>query len=40
VLAKNGPHFLGLHLISVLGFLISGAFGVWLLWGVFRSGRL
>jgi ubiquinone biosynthesis protein len=40
VLAKSGPHFLGLHLISVLGFLISGAFGVWLLWGVFRSGRL
>ena len=40
VLAKNGPHLLGLHLISVVGFVISGAFGVWLLWGVFRSGRL
>jgi ubiquinone biosynthesis protein len=40
VLAKEGPHLLGLHLISVVGFVISGAFGVWLLWGVFRSGRL
>jgi ubiquinone biosynthesis protein len=40
VLAKSGPHFLGLHLISVLGFVISFAFGIWLLWGVFRSGRL
>ena len=40
VLAEQGPHFLGLHLISVVGFVISGAFGVWLLWGVFRSGRL
>ncbi|HEX2302199.1 MAG TPA: AarF/UbiB family protein [Gaiella sp.] len=40
VLAEDGPHVLGLHLFSVVGFLISGAFGVWLLWGVFRSGRL
>jgi ubiquinone biosynthesis protein len=40
VLAKSGPHLLGLHLLSVLGFVISGAFGIWLLWGVFRSGRL
>jgi ubiquinone biosynthesis protein len=40
VLAKNGPHLLGLHLLSVVGFVLSGVFGVWLLWGVFRSGRL
>ncbi|HET7516018.1 MAG TPA: AarF/UbiB family protein [Gaiella sp.] len=40
VLAKDGPHLLGLHLLSVIGFVLSGAFGVWLLWGVFRSGRL
>jgi len=39
-LADEGPHILGLHLVSVLGFLLSGAFGVWLLWGVVRSGRL
>ena len=40
VLAEDGPHVLGLHLLSVVGFIISGAFGVWLLWGVMRSGRL
>jgi ubiquinone biosynthesis protein len=40
VLAEDGPHLLGLHLLSVVGFVISGAFGVWLLWGVLRSGRL
>ncbi|HET7367586.1 MAG TPA: AarF/ABC1/UbiB kinase family protein [Gaiella sp.] len=40
VLAKSGPHVMGLHLLSVVGFVLSGAFGVWLLWGVFRSGRL
>ena len=40
VLAEDGPHLLGLHLLSVLGFVISGAFGVWLLWGVIKSGRL
>lgn len=40
VLADDGPHVLGLHLISVVGFLLAGAFGVWLLWGIFKSGRL
>jgi ubiquinone biosynthesis protein len=40
VLATEGPHVLGLHLISVLGFLLSGAFGAWLLFGILRSGRL
>jgi ubiquinone biosynthesis protein len=40
VLAKSGPHVMGLHLPSVVGFVLSGAFGIWLLWGVFRSGRL
>jgi ubiquinone biosynthesis protein len=40
VLAEDGPHLLGLHLLSVVGFVLSGAFGVWLLWGVMRSGRL
>ena len=40
VLASKGPHLLGLHLVSVVGFVLSGVFGVWLLWGVFRSGRL
>ena len=40
VLAEDGPHLLGLHLLSVVGFVISGAFGLWLLWGVMKSGRL
>jgi ubiquinone biosynthesis protein len=40
VLAKSGPHLMGLHLLSVVGFVLSGVFGVWLLWGVLRSGRL
>jgi len=26
--------------VSVFGFLFSGLLGVWLLWGVMRSGRL
>jgi ubiquinone biosynthesis protein len=40
IFAKTGPHILGVHFISVLGFLLSGILGVWLLWGVIRSGRL
>jgi ubiquinone biosynthesis protein len=40
VLAEDGPHVLGLHLLSVVGFAISGFFGIWLLWGVIKSGRL
>ncbi|MGZ4461987.1 MAG: ABC1 kinase family protein [Gaiellaceae bacterium] len=40
IFAKAGPHILGINLISVLGFLVSGVLGVWLLWGVIRSGRL
>ena len=40
VLAEDGPQLLGLHLLSVVGFVLSGAFGVWLLWGVLKSGRL
>jgi ubiquinone biosynthesis protein len=40
VLADRGPHVLGLHVISFFGFTISAGFGVWLVWGVLRSGRL
>ena len=40
IFAKSGPHVLGLHVVSVLGFLLSAVLGVWLLWGVIRSGRL
>ena len=40
VFADGGPHVLGLHLLSVVGFAMSGAFGLWLVWGVLRHGRL
>ena len=40
VFAEGGPHVMGLHLLSVVGFIISGAFGLWLVWGVMRHGRL
>ncbi len=40
IFAKSGPHVLGLHVVSVFGFLLSAVLGVWLLWGVIRSGRL
>ena len=40
IFAKAGPHLLGINVISVLGFAFSGLLGMWLLWGVVRSGRL
>jgi ubiquinone biosynthesis protein len=40
IFAEEGPQLLGLHVVALLGFLLSGALGLWLLWGVVRSGRL
>jgi ubiquinone biosynthesis protein len=40
IFAKTGPHLIGLHVISLIGFGLSGLLGVWLLIGVIRSGRL
>jgi ubiquinone biosynthesis protein len=40
ILAQDGPEIVGLHFVSVLGFVLSGALGLWLIWGVVRSGRL
>src|SRR5207302_646260 len=40
IFATSGPHVLGLHVFSVIGFLLSSILGVWLFWGVVRSGRL
>jgi hypothetical protein len=40
IFAKGGPHLLGINIISVLGFALSGVLALWLLWGVVRSGRL
>jgi ubiquinone biosynthesis protein len=40
VFAREGPQIMGLHLLSFVGFVLSGAFGLWLMWGVLRHGRL
>jgi ubiquinone biosynthesis protein len=40
IFAKTGPHVLGLHIVAAFGFFLSAVLGVWLLWGVVRSGRL
>jgi len=40
VFADEGPTVMGLHLLSFLGFVLSGIFGVWLVWGVLRHNRL
>jgi ubiquinone biosynthesis protein len=40
IFAEGGPQLIGVHIVSVLGFLFSGALALWLLWGVVRSGRL
>src|SRR6476660_9784099 len=40
IFAKGGPMVLGINVISVIGFAFSGLLGLWLLWGVVRSGRL
>jgi ubiquinone biosynthesis protein len=40
VFAKTGPHVLGVNIISIVGFALSSVLGIWLLWGVVRSGRL
>jgi ubiquinone biosynthesis protein len=40
VFAKEGPHVIGIHILAFLGFVVSGAFGLWLIWGVMRHGRL
>jgi ubiquinone biosynthesis protein len=40
IFATHGPRFLGINVISAVGFGLSTVLGVWLLWGVIRSGRL
>ncbi len=35
-----GPRFFGVSLWGAPGFLIATSFGLWLLWAIFRSGRL
>jgi len=38
--ATGGPQFLGVNVLSFIGFVLSGILGVWLLWAVVRRGRL
>jgi ubiquinone biosynthesis protein len=40
IFAEAGPQLFGVNFLSVVGFLLSGLLGVWLLWGIVRSGRL
>ena len=40
VFAKGGPHLFGINTIALIGFALSTVLGLWLLWGVVRSGRL
>ena len=40
IFATGGPQLLGVNVISVIGFALSAVLGLWLLWGVVRSGRL
>jgi ubiquinone biosynthesis protein len=40
IFARHGPQLLGVNVLSVVGFALSSVLGLWLLWGVVRSGRL
>jgi ubiquinone biosynthesis protein len=40
IFATKGPQILGINALSVVGFALSTVLGLWLLWGVVRSGRL
>jgi ubiquinone biosynthesis protein len=40
IFAHHGPQLIGVNIISLIGFVLSGGLGIWLLWGVLRSGRL
>jgi ubiquinone biosynthesis protein len=40
IFSTQGPQIGGVNFLSFVGFVFSGALGLWLLWGVLRSGRL
>ena len=40
IFAKGGTNISGVNVISIIGFALSTVLGIWLLWGVIRSGRL
>jgi ubiquinone biosynthesis protein len=40
IFSTEGPQIAGVNFLSFIGFVLSGFLGLWLLWGVLRSGRL
>jgi ubiquinone biosynthesis protein len=40
IFSTSGPQIAGVNFLSFAGFLLSVVLGLWLLWGVLRSGRL
>jgi ubiquinone biosynthesis protein len=40
IFSTTGPQLAGVNFLSFVGFVLSAVLGVWLLWGVLRSGRL
>jgi ubiquinone biosynthesis protein len=39
-LSDKGPHIMGMPLLGMLGFVIAGLLGLWLIFGIMRSGKL
>jgi ubiquinone biosynthesis protein len=40
IFSTKGPQLAGVNFLSFIGFVLSAILGLWLLWGVIRSGRL
>jgi ubiquinone biosynthesis protein len=40
IFSTKGPQIGGVNFLSFVGFVLSAILGLWLLWGVLRSGRL
>jgi ubiquinone biosynthesis protein len=38
--SRVGPAVFGISVLGILGYLFAGVLGVWLIWGIMRSGRL
>jgi ubiquinone biosynthesis protein len=40
IFAEQGPHILGLNVVSIVGFSVSALLGIWLAVGILRAGRI
>jgi len=40
LVAGKGPTLFGYPVIGIVGYLLAGVLGLWLVWGIMRSGRL